>query len=66
MTGRYTIRTGINHHCYKMPQQTGLPKNERLLPAALRQAGYETWFYGKVRAAPPTHTAQCMGVSLAR
>lgn len=47
MTGRYTIRLGINHHCYETSQMTGLPRNERLMPAALREAGYETWFYGK-------------------
>ena len=45
MTGRYTIRTGINHHCYG--SLTGLPQNERLLPQALREAGYETWGFGK-------------------
>jgi arylsulfatase B/arylsulfatase I/J len=45
ITGRYTIRTGISHHCYTT--MTGLPKNERLLPKAMKDAGYETWLTGK-------------------
>ena len=62
MTGRYTIRTGINHHCYETAQMTGLPQNERLMPLALREAGYETWFFGKVceaRGVVWPHRAKC-------
>ena len=54
MTGRYTIRTGIQHGCYSPRQATGLPLTETTLPEALKAASvtggfseYETWGLGK-------------------
>ena len=54
MSGRYTIRTGIQHGCYSVKQATGLPLAETTLPQALKAAsaaggfaGYETWGLGK-------------------
>lgn len=46
-TGRYTIRTGIQHSCYSSDHGTGLPLSERTLGQALQSAGYETWAFGK-------------------
>jgi hypothetical protein len=48
MTGRYTIRTGIQHSCYSAAAGTGLPLNERTIANALADEGYENWALGKV------------------
>ena len=47
MSGRYTIRTGIQHSCYSANQATGLPLSERTLANALADEGYENWALGK-------------------
>ena len=47
MSGRYTIRTGIQHSCYSANQATGLPLSERTLANALADKGYENWALGK-------------------
>jgi len=47
MTGRYTIRTGIQHSCYNTGQGTGLPLSEVTVANKLSEAGYDTWMFGK-------------------
>lgn len=47
MTGRYPLRYGLQSFVI-LPEQTyGIPTDERLLPQALGQAGYETAIIGK-------------------
>jgi arylsulfatase A-like enzyme len=46
-TGRYTIRTGIQHSCYGAGTGVGLPLSERTIAQSLKAAGYETWAFGK-------------------
>src|SRR4051794_4335615 len=47
MTGRYPIRHGLQVGVVRPWAQYGLPLNERTLPAALKEAGYETALVGK-------------------
>lgn len=47
MTGRYPIRTGLQHDVIHPAVPAGLPLNERLLPQALKEVGYETHILGK-------------------
>ena len=47
MTGRYPLRYGLQSFVI-LPEQTyGLPTDERLLPQALKEAGYDTAIVGK-------------------
>lgn len=47
MTGRYTIRYGLQISVIKPFHRHGLPLDERILPQALKEAGYETAIVGK-------------------
>lgn len=47
MTGRYPIRYGRQFNVLRPSSQVGLSLDERLLPQALREAGYETAICGK-------------------
>jgi arylsulfatase A-like enzyme len=61
MTGRYPIRYGLQIAVVRPWAQYGLPLEERTLPQALKEAGYETaicgkWHLGHVRPDYlPTH-----------
>ncbi|MCA9269028.1 MAG: arylsulfatase, partial [Planctomycetales bacterium] len=47
MTGRYPLRMGLQVHVIRPYAQYGLPLEERTLPAALKEVGYETAIVGK-------------------
>ncbi len=47
MTGRYPIRYGLHVGVVRPWAQYGLPLDERILPQALKEAGYETAITGK-------------------
>jgi len=47
MTGRYPIRYGRQYNVLRPNSKVGLSLEERLLPQALRDAGYETAICGK-------------------
>lgn len=47
LTGRYPIRLGLQCGVVRPWAQHGLPRDERTLPAALREAGYRTAIVGK-------------------
>jgi arylsulfatase A-like enzyme len=47
MTGRYPIRYGRQYNVLRPGAQIGLSLDERLLPQALHEAGYETAICGK-------------------
>ncbi|MBS0263182.1 MAG: arylsulfatase [Planctomycetes bacterium] len=47
MTGRYPLRHGLQVGVVRPWAQYGLPLEERTLPAALREVGYETAIVGK-------------------
>ena len=47
MTGRYPMRQGLQVSVVKPWAQYGLPLQERMLPQALREAGYATGIFGK-------------------
>ncbi len=47
MTGRYPIRYGRQYNVLRPNSKVGLSLEERLLPEALRKAGYETAICGK-------------------
>jgi arylsulfatase A-like enzyme len=47
MTGRYPFRHGLQVGVVRPWAQYGLPLDERTLPAALKEAGYETAIVGK-------------------
>jgi arylsulfatase A-like enzyme len=47
MTGRYTIRYGMQISVIKPHHRHGLPADERILPQALKEVGYETSIVGK-------------------
>jgi len=47
MTGRYPMRHGLQVGVIKPGAPFGLPLGERMLPAALREAGYHTVICGK-------------------
>lgn len=47
MTGKYMIRTGMQHFVIENDQPWGLPTKERLLPEYLRDQGYHTSLIGK-------------------
>ncbi len=47
MTGRYPMRHGLQVGVVRPWAQYGLPLEERTLPAALKEAGYETAIAGK-------------------
>ncbi len=47
MTGRYPMRYGLQVGVVRPWAQYGLPLDERMLPAALKEAGYETAITGK-------------------
>lgn len=47
MTGRYPIRYGLQVGVIRPDAQYGLPLEERMLPQALRDAGYTTAMVGK-------------------
>lgn len=47
MTGRYPMRLGLQVGVIRPHAQYGLPLDERTLPQALREAGYETTITGK-------------------
>ena len=47
MTGRYTIRYGLQISVIKPQHRHGLPVDERILPQALKEVGYETGIVGK-------------------
>ncbi len=47
MTGRYPFRYGLQTLVIPTPAKYGLPTDERLLPEALKEAGYRTVMVGK-------------------
>ena len=47
LTGRYTIRYGLQISVIKPHHRHGLPTDERILPQALKEVGYETAIVGK-------------------
>jgi arylsulfatase A-like enzyme len=47
MTGRYPWRYGLQTLVIPTPSKYGLPTDERLLPQALKEAGYRTAMVGK-------------------
>jgi arylsulfatase B len=47
MTGRYPFRYGLQTLVIPTPSKYGLPTDERLLPQALKEAGYQTVMVGK-------------------
>ncbi len=47
MTGRYPFRYGFQTGVVRPWAKYGLPLEERMLPLALREAGYETAIVGK-------------------
>jgi len=47
MTGRYPFRYGLQTLVIPTPSKYGLPTDERLLPQALKEAGYKTVMVGK-------------------
>ena len=47
MSGRYAIRTGIQHGCYSAVVATGLPLRERTIAEGFKDAGYDTFALGK-------------------
>lgn len=47
LTGRYPMRTGLQVGVVRPWAQYGLPLDERMLPQALKEAGYETAIVGK-------------------
>ena len=47
MTGRYPFRYGLQTLVIPTPAKYGLPTDERLLPQALKEAGYRTVMVGK-------------------
>lgn len=47
MTGRYPCRYGLQTLVIPTPSKYGLPTDERLLPQALKEAGYKTVMVGK-------------------
>lgn len=47
MTGRYQIRYGMQHGVVRPPQPDGIPLDEKLIPDALKQCGYNTEMIGK-------------------
>lgn len=47
MTGRYPMRYGLQVGVIRPWAQYGLPLDERILPQALKEAGYETTISGK-------------------
>lgn len=47
MTGRYQIRSGMQHAVIRPPQPHGIPLDEKLLPEALKKCGYNTDMFGK-------------------
>ena len=47
MTGRYPFRYGLQTLVIPTPSKYGLPTDERLLPQALKEAGYKTAMVGK-------------------
>jgi arylsulfatase A-like enzyme len=47
LTGRYAMRTGLQADVVRPWSKRALPLDERTLPEALREAGYQTWMTGK-------------------
>jgi arylsulfatase A-like enzyme len=47
MTGRYPMRYGLQVGVIRPWSEFGLPLNERMLPQALKEAGYNTFICGK-------------------
>jgi arylsulfatase A-like enzyme len=47
LTGRYPFRYGLQTLVIPTPSKYGLPTDERLLPQALKEAGYRTVMVGK-------------------
>jgi arylsulfatase A-like enzyme len=47
MTGRYTIRYGMQVSVIKPSHKYGLPVDEKILPQSLKEVGYETAIVGK-------------------
>lgn len=47
LTGKYMLRTGMQHHVISNPEPWGLPVKERVLPEYLRELGYSTNLVGK-------------------
>ncbi|XP_063698188.1 arylsulfatase B-like [Culicoides brevitarsis] len=47
MTGKYPIKTGMQHFVIVQDEPWGLPLNEKILPEFFKDGGYETYMVGK-------------------
>ena len=54
MTGRYAMRYGLQTVVIFLSHTYGLPTDERTLPQALKEAGYQTYMVGNGTSAMPT------------
>ncbi|OQV16695.1 Arylsulfatase B [Hypsibius exemplaris] len=47
MTGKYPIRTGLQHYVLRIAEPRGLPLTEKIMPQYLDEAGYKSHMIGK-------------------
>ena len=46
LTGRHPSALGLQHHVILAGQDSGIPRNEQLLPQILKQCGYKNHLVG--------------------